>query len=84
VWSLWGVATVFVDFCRLLCWGIIMQLRNPSAFGDACKTSLFSHHALGLQFSPLECLQPVQTLDIGEVESHVEQVRMIPQGGKII
>jgi len=28
----------------------------------------FSPHALGLQFSPLECVQPVQTLDTGQAE----------------
>ena len=62
--SLRGVmATVSADHCRFLLWGIILP-RSPGAFRDICQTSLFSHHALGLRFSPPGCMQPVQTLDI--------------------
>jgi len=39
-------------------------LRNLSAGGNSCKTSLFFHLALGLQFAPAECVHPVQNLDI--------------------
>jgi len=64
--------------------GIIMLAKKSKCIMRHLQTLTFSHHALGLQFSPSECVQPVKTLDTGQVESHVEQVRMIPQGGKII